>query len=120
MLLVVLLLKTQMLIHVDHRLVALDLLVHVDFEFCDCHQVPSPEVIEVHDSRILPIIIIKHSSNEVLVADSHIHEVLSMSCADATSDVQMMLIEIQPDVSTKYLSANRDCRLELIYYHSLI
>lgn len=83
-----------MLIHVYHRLVSLDLLVHVDFEFGDCHQISPAQIIEVHDTRVLAIIIVKHGSNKIFIADGHVHKILSMPRPNATRDVQVMLVEI--------------------------
>lgn len=94
LLLILLFFKTQMFIHVYHRLIAFDLLIHINFEFSDSYQISTTKVIEVHDSRVLPVIVIKHSSYEVFVADGHVHEILSVPCTNATCEVQMVLVEI--------------------------
>ena len=73
-----------MFVHVYHWLISLDLLVHVYFKFSNSYQISPSKIIEVHDASVLSIIVIKHSSYEILIADGHIHEILSMPCSNAT------------------------------------
>jgi hypothetical protein len=106
-----------MLVHVDHSLIPVHLLVHINFELRDRYQVPPPKVIEVHDPRELPVVVTEHRANQVLIRDGHIYKVLPVLRADPTRHIEVVLVEIQTDVPPDDFSAHGDGRLQLIYHH---
>lgn len=83
-----------MFIHMDHRLIAFKFLIHIDLKLSDRDQIPSSEVIKVHDAWILSVVIIEHGPDQVFIADGHVHEVLPVPRSYAAWNVQVMLIEV--------------------------
>ena len=92
----------------DHRLIPVHLLVHINFELRDRDQVPPAKVIEVHDPRELPIVVTEHRANQVLIRDSHVNKVLPMLRTDPTRHIEVVLVEIQTDVPPDDLPAHGD------------
>jgi len=106
-----------MLIHVNHRLIAINLLVHVNLELRYGHEVPPSEVIEKHDSRELPVIVTQHSSYQVFIRYRHVYEILAVLSADTTGNVKIVLAEVESEVTACDLAADSDSRLELVHNH---
>jgi hypothetical protein len=116
-LVILLLFQAEMLVHVDHRLIPVHLLVHINFELRYRDQVPPAKIIEEHHARELPIIVTEHRANQVLIGDGHVNKVLSMLRADPTRHIEVVLVEIQTDVPPDDLPAHSDGRLQLIDHH---
>ena len=100
-----------------HRLIPMHLLIHINLELRNRDKVPPAKVVKEHHSRELPVVIMKHGADKVLISDGHVDEVLPVLGADPTRHVQMMLVEIKFNEAPDDFPADCDSGLKLINDH---